>query len=47
MTSLSSVLSNFLDNSKTTNLKVLFAQGFNIKIADHDLINKFIISKFK
>lgn len=40
-----SVSSNLLHNPKTTNLEVFFAQRFNIQIADHDLINKFVIQK--
>ena len=42
----SSVSSNLLHDPKTTNPEVLFAQGFNIKTADHDLINKFVIHRF-
>lgn len=40
-----SVLSNLLHNPKTTNLEILFAKGFNIQIADHNLIKKFVIQK--
>ncbi len=48
MTGASSV-SNILFEShdpETTDLKTLFVQVFKIEIADHDLINKFVIHRF-
>lgn len=45
MTGALSISSIFIKshNSKITNLKTLFAQGFNIKTVDYNLINKFVI----
>lgn len=42
----SSISSALLHNQEVANLKILFAQGFDIRTADHDLLNKLVIYKF-
>ena len=36
----------FFYNQEVANLRILFAQGFNIQTADHDLLNKLVIDRF-
>ncbi len=43
MASLSSISSAVLHNSKANNLKTPFAYNLNFLIADHNLINNYIV----
>ena len=46
MAGLLSISSALSHDPETAYLKILFAQGFNIQTADHDLLNKFVIHRF-
>lgn len=46
MLGLSNIFSVFLYDTKTANLKILFAQRFKVQRNNHHLLNKFIIYKF-
>ena len=41
-----SISSILLDNFKIVDLKTLFAQGLNLQIANHNLLNKFVLHRF-
>lgn len=43
MSALLSILSALLQNHEADNIKILFVKGFNIQIADHVLLNKWVI----
>ena len=42
----SSISSAFSHDPEVVNLKILFANGMDIKTADYDILNKYVIHKF-